>query len=255
MDRRDKGRNSQIRYDRNFSPNNHRERAKTWSNGDRERYRRPTISKPTLQDRCNSVAEFEKDDIAAAGKLLSESYHSGQYIQLSVTIVGDENRPKQRRMSRYSSPRHSLQNGLLTPRVSIQYEKSGFRQRTNSKSSFVSSDDSSSASIVGPPKSAWEQFADQIRELHDDSSMCFNQNQKIFKRSDTFVQCCSIMDLKLPPETDINRKESIDIESLYDLPFSNEPRLSTASTCRSAGKGRQDSIHQLNLDVEDIRSR
>ena len=248
------------RNDRNVSPNSRRERSMTWSTGDKEKCRRPTISKPTLQSRSNSMAEIEQKDVAAAEKLMSQSYHAGQYIQLSVTMVGDENRPKQRRMSRYSPPRHSLhaanQNGLLNPRSSIQYGKSGFRQRTNSKASIISNDDSSSVtSSIGPPKSAWDQFSEHIREI-DDGSMNFNQNPRIFQRSDTFTQCCSILDYNYPTDTDVNnRKESVDFESVFELPFSNEPRLSIASTSRSTGMGRQDSIFLLPLDVDDRRSR
>ena len=253
--------------ERKVSLNRHRERSKTWSK------KRSITTKPRFNNRSNSLAEIEKVNIAKtqSERLLSHSYHGGQFVKLSVTNAGDDNddnnsnnkNPKHRKSSQFSTPRNSIhssnQGYLLTPRLSIgQPGKSLLKNRKSSRISVISNDDSSSISSgsIGPPKSAWEQFSDQIKEL-DDSLIQFNQHHRFYKRSDTFVQCCSAMEYKLPSDLDTSRKDSMDIEGLFDLPFSNEPRLSIASTHRSTGKGRQSSLAEVlfHPDGQESKSR
>ena len=244
--------------------NRHRERSKTWSK------KRSITTRPRFNNRSKSLAEIEKAPIAKtqSEKLLSHSYHGGQFVQLSVTNADDDNNsdnknPKHRKSSQFSTPKNSIHSSnhgyLLTPRLSIsQPGKSLLKNRKSSRISVISNDDSSSISSgsIGPPKSAWEQFSDQIKEL-DDSLIQFNQHHRFYKRSDTFVQCCSAMEYKLPSDLDSSRKDSVDIEGLFDLPFSNEPRLSIASTHRSTGKGRQSSLAEVlfHPDGQESKSR
>ena len=265
--------------DRNVTLNRHRERSKTWSNeqGDR-RKKRSIATKPRLNKRSNSLAVIEKVNIAKtqSEQLMSQSYHGGQFVKLSVTNVDGDNdddhnsinhnrNSKHRKSSRFSTPRNSVyssnqaQSYHLNPRQSMtQPGKSLLKNRIGSRLSVASNDDSSSVSnfSMGPPKSAWEQFSEQIKEL-DDSLIQFTQHHRFYERSDTFVQCCSALEYKLPSDLDTSRKDSVDIEGLFDLPFSNEPRLSIVSTHRSTGRGRQSSLAEVltHPDGQESKSR
>ena len=265
--------------DRNVTLNRHRERSKTWSNeqGDR-RKKRSIATKPRLNKRSNSLAVIEKVNIAKtqSEQLMSQSYHGGQFVKLSVTNVdedkGDDHdssnnnkNSKHRKSSRFSTPRNSVYSSNqaqayhLNPRLSMTHPgKSLLKNRIGSRLSVASNDDSSSVSnfSMGPPKSAWEQFSEQIKEL-DDSLIQFTQHHRFYERSDTFVQCCSALEYKLPSDLDTSRKDSVDIEGLFDLPFSNEPRLSIVSTHRSTGRGRQSSLAEVltHPDGQESKSR
>ena len=263
--------------DRNVTLNRHRERSKTWSNGQGDRRKKRSIAtKPRLNKRSNSLALIEKVNIAKtqSEQLMSQSYHGGQFVKLSVTNMDEDKdginsnnnkNAKHRKSSRFSTPRNSIYSAnqaqayRLNPRLSTsQPGKSLLKNRIGSRLSVASNDDSSSVSnfSMGPPKSAWEQFSEQIKEL-DDSLIQFTQHHRFYERSDTFVQCCSALEYKLPSDLDTSRKDSVDIDGLFDLPFSNEPRLSIVSTHRSTGRGRQSSLAEVlpHPDGQESKSR